>query len=244
MPSDGVVLCVNPTNSLPTSTGVKIGGAAQSSSGEMFLEPGEDHPIMKNVNASAISVTRITMINSYDDYTPLLMLQQYPLLLAKNDPDTKIMVMPFSLHYSNLAVLPEFPLLIMNALKYYFPTTVEGNVFEVGDSITLNARGETLEVTGPINATKFTKFPASIDVSKPGTYTFTQLPMSGIPSIESVFVKIPNAESNINSEELQLVNPYFYEDDGAANVDLLFYLALAMVALLFIEWWLKSREQL
>jgi hypothetical protein len=39
-------------------------------------------------------------------------------------------------------------------------------------------------------------------------------------------------------------NPYFFVDDGSTNIDLLFSLALTMVALLFIEWWLKSREQI
>ena len=63
-------------------------------------------------------------------------------------------------------------------------------------------------------------------------------------SVESVFVKIPATESDINLTESTLVNPYFYEDTGANNVDLLFYFALAMVALLFLEWWLKSREQI
>jgi hypothetical protein len=41
-----------------------------------------------------------------------------------------------------------------------------------------------------------------------------------------------------------LVNPYFFTTDDVEIADLLFYLALALVALLFIEWWLKSREQI
>ncbi len=244
MPSDGVVFCVNPTNALPTSTGIKLGGAAQSSSGEMFLEPAESHPIMNNIDASAISVTRITMINSYDDYIPLMTLQEYPLLLVKDEPHTKMVVMPFSLHYSNLAVLPEFPLIIRNMLNHFFPSTIKGNVFEIGDILDLNARGETLEVAGPGVDTTLTELPAKLKASTPGTYTFKQYPISGDPAIENIYVKIPASESNINSSETVLVNPYFFVDDGSANIDLLFYLALTMVALLFIEWWLKSREQI
>ena len=81
-------------------------------------------------------------------------------------------------------------------------------------------------------------------VVRPGTYTMSQLPMSGEVVIENIFVKIPAAESNINPVESTLTNPYFFEETDSDNVDLLFYFALAVVTLLFLEWWLKSREQI
>ena len=154
-------------------------------------------------------------------------------------------MMPFSLHYSNLALLPEFPLLILNTMSTFFPTTTDEFIFETGDVLDLNARGPFLEVYDPTGTmTTLETLPAQIETDIPGTYTFTQYLMSGDVSVESVFVKIPATESNINLTEATLVNPYFYEDTGANNVDLLFYFALAMVALLFLEWWLKSREQI
>ena len=68
--------------------------------------------------------------------------------------------------------------------------------------------------------------------------------MSGEPVIESIFVKIPGVESDINHVEGVLTNPYFFEETEIISIDLLFYFALAVVTLLFIEWWLKSREQI
>ena len=61
--------------------------------------------------------------------------------------------------------------------------------------------------------------------------------------VDSFYVAIPDEESNINLKEETLTNPYFYSDDEANIMDLLFYFALALVALLLIEWWLKSREE-
>ena len=244
LPTDGVVFCVNP-KSLPSSAGVKMGALAQSSSGnEVFASAGETHPIMNNINASYISITQFYTISTYDGYTPLVTVKDDPLLLVRDEPDSKIVVMPFSLHYSNLALLPEFPLLILNTVNHFFPTTVDEYVFETGDSIDLNARGPFIEVSGPgVNKT-IEKLPASLEVKAPGTYTFIQYPISGTPAVESVYVRIPESESNINLIEPTLTNPYFYTDTGASNIDLLFYFALAMVALLFLEWWLKSREQI
>ena len=65
-----------------------------------------------------------------------------------------------------------------------------------------------------------------------------------VDSPDEVKVTAEETESNINLTVPTLVNPYFYSDADALNVDLLFYFALAMVALLFFEWWLKSREQI
>ena len=60
--------------------------------------------------------------------------------------------------------------------------------------------------------------------------------------MENFFVTIPDIESNIVREEDTLTNPYFPPVLESDNLDLVFYFALALVALMFIEWWLKSRE--
>ena len=248
MPNDGVVLCVNPKN-LPSSTGVKFSGIASSPGGkEVFFEAGETHPMMQGIDPTAISVTQFAVVSDYGDFEPLMTVKDrqgsYPTLLVKDEVDEKVVILPFSLHYSNLILTPEFPLLMRNMLNHFFPVTTDRFIYEAGDTLTLNARGETLDVTGPgLNVTLDT-LPDDVTVKKPGTYTLTQYPISGEPTIESVYVKIPAEESNILSSEGVLENPYFYSDSDAMNIDLLFWFALAMVSLLFIEWWLKSREQI
>ena len=121
--------------------------------------------------------------------------------------------------------------------------TLEEYVFEVNQNVTLNARGDKLDVVGPDVELELEEFPYDLKVIQPGTYTLTQVAMSGDLVIENFFVKIPAAESNIYSEESILTNPYFFEETESVDVDLLFYFALAVVSLLFIEWWLKSRER-
>ena len=54
---------------------------------------------------------------------------------------------------------------------------------------------------------------------------------------------MPEAECNIAEIADELVNPYFAVVEDEADFDLLLYFALALVALLFAEWWLQSREQ-
>ena len=89
----------------------------------------------------------------------------------------------------------------------------------------------------------FTEFPATVDLINPGVYTVIQTPLSGVEVIENFYVRIPYEESNILSVEDSLKNPVFFEAEEDSNLDLLLYLAIALVALLFAEWWLHTREQ-
>lgn len=241
VPTDGIVIYSDPKN-LPASVGVRLGSQINLN-GELFMNFVEDHPIAHKMNPERVSVTRMTGIASSDGYTTLLGYNENPLIMVKDDVDQKIIVMPFSLHYSNIALMPEFPLLMKNVVGYFFPVTLEEYVYEVNQTVTLNARGDILDVTGPDVELPLETFPYDLKVVQPGTYTLVQTAMSGDLVIENFFVKIPAAESNIHMTESTLTNPFFFEETESLDIDLLFYFALAVVVLLFAEWWLKSHEQ-
>ena len=243
MPTDGVVLLANPNpDEVPTSAGFRF-GAVNGFYEETGLTAGDAHDIMNGITAEAITLTRYFPITSYDGFTPLLYCENDAVLIAKNDPDCKLAVMSFSLNYSNLAVMLEFPLMMYNMVEYYLPSTVTTHIFEVGATVSLGARSETLFVSGPNLETVFTEFPATVDLVNPGVYTVTQTPLSGTEVIENFYVRIPRGESNILAVEDSLANPVFFEAEEDSNLDLLLYLAIALVTLLFAEWWLHTREQ-
>ena len=243
MPTDGVVLLADPNpEEVPASAGFRLGGV-NGFYNETPLTAGDAHSIMNGITAELISVTRYYPITSADGFTTLLTCQGDTVLIAKNDPDCKLAVMSFSLNYSNLAVMLEFPLMMYNMVEYYLPSTVTTHIFDVGSSVSLGARSETLFVTGPNLETVFTEFPATVDLVTPGVYTVTQTPMSGTEVIENFYVRIPATESNILAVEDALQNPVYFEAEEDSNLDLLLYLAIALVTLLFAEWWLHTREQ-
>ena len=121
--------------------------------------------------------------------------------------------------------------------------TFEKDVLEIYETVTLNSRSEKLSVVGPgdLNET-FTEFPATIAADAPGLYTVTQTPISGQQIVENFFVTIPPVQSNIVREVDSLTNPYYPPTEDESAIDFMFYFALAVVAILFLEWWLKSRE--
>ena len=246
VPNDGIVIYTN-VGTLPNEAGIRFAQPIASPDGrELFLEEGEAfaHPLMKNITAENISITQLLPVASADGYSTLLSVQGIPAMMIREEKDSKIIVLPFSLHYSNLPLTIEFPLFLSNVISHYFPPTLEKYIYEVKDTVKVNARSELLEIDGPNLDLDLTDFPAEWIANLPGTYTLMQNPLSGELVIESIFVKIPASESNTHLTEGKLINPYFYSVTDSAAVDLLFYIALAAVALLFFEWWLKSREQI
>ena len=151
------------------------------------------------------------------------------------------MVMNFSLHYSNFAIVKEFPLMMYNVMEYFFPLTVDGNSFEVNEKVALATRGESLKVSSldePI-----TNFPATLTLSTPGTYTLTQT-VFGETVEDKIYVRIPKSESNIAAVQEGLDDPYRPGTTEDYLQDLLLWLSVALVSLIFIEWWLQSRENM
>lgn len=239
MPKDGVVILVD-LDQAPEGSGLVLG---TSVNGDFKLAAGETHPVTAYMTPEEIGVTTYRRITAFDGYTPLLFCGGDPILLVKNEADQKVAVLSLNLNKSDLALLPDLPILMLNLFQYFEPTTIAGSVAEVSDTITLNARGTDLMVNGPGMKQELDTIPAEITFIQPGTYTLTQRLISGKDAVESIYVKIPAEESNLFREVDQLNSPYVEQKEQPQDLDLMFYFAIAMVALLFAEWWLQSREQ-
>lgn len=249
LPTDGIVILSNPQD-VATKYGVRVGSTYTTSS-QLGVTPyaGEDHPITNNLMADRMRFTRFTQLVLDASYTPLFGYKDssnidYPLMAVRNDEDLKLVVMPFSLHYSNIAVTEAFPLLVYNMFEYFFPCTVKANSFEVNERVELNARGTELTVTGYNLTETFTSFPAYITVSTPGAYVLTQTTFVGKPIKETIYVRVPEEECNIRKNGDAIAEPYEPKDLSDILEDLLVYIAAALVALLFAEWWLKGRDSM
>ena len=241
MPTDGVVLLVDP-NRAPDGSGLRIGEAIGVNS-QSTLAAGSDHEMMKYVDSSRITIAKYREILSNDGYDELAYYNGEPVILAKNEPQTKVLVWAFDLNYSNLCAMPDFSFMMYNMFNHFIPATISSSSFEIGDTVSFNGRGTDLKVTGNGEDLSFESPKAQMTVSRPGTYTITQKPMAGDHLIiENFFVRIPADESNITKEVDQL--PVINVDRvlEQSHKDLIFYFAIALVVFMFIEWFLQSRK--
>ncbi len=251
LPTDGVVFMMDPD--IAADAGFTLGRVVEIpdwSGDGAALAQGVEHPILNNVTASGILVTKYTQVDedSLDGYDVLLYFEGNPVFFVKNEPNSKIAVMAFSLHNSNLPISLYFPIILYNFFDYYFPETIDGTSFNVYDTVTLNARGTDLTVTDSSNETmSFTETPAQLLLDSIGTYTITQKLMPGNSvadryQTERIYVTIPRLQSNIARTEDELAELLRPAEVGMTYDDLMVYIAAVAVALLMVEWLLQWRK--
>ena len=241
MPTDGLVLLVDP-NGEPEGAGIRFGSSygVESTS---TLAAGNPHDLTKHTDSSRVTIAKYTEIIAQDGYTELAYYNGSPIMLAKNTDEQKVVVWAFDLNYSNIIALPDFAFLMYNMFNYYLPATFNSNYFEIGDVVDITARGTEMKVTGNDGKEYPIDKKGQIALTTPGTYIATQKSMRDDELItEYFFVKVPSDESRITKQVDSL--PVI---DVEMNVevefeDLLFYFAIAMVSLLFVEWALQTKK--
>ena len=245
MPTDGIVFLADPDKA-PVGSGLSL-GRIYDCQGSIPLVQENYHDLIKYIDASSLTLSYFTTLSGYDaSYDTLLTCNGEPVLLLKDEKEAKVIVSLFSVHHSNTPIKYAFPTLMYNLFEYFLPVTVKGNAFEVNESVSLNARGENLVVSGydGQEQLEFDTFPATLKVSIPGTYILTQVTDFGKKLSEKIYVRVPRAESNIWNSADSLSEPNRKETDEDSYKNLIVYFAGALVALLFIEWLLQSRESM
>ena len=150
LPEDGVLVLCNPDfTTLPVSSGIRLAGVGSTANpaGAALVENAK-HPLLNRIDASAITVSKFTKFTLSADFETLLSHADVPMLSVKDVESSKVVLMSFSLHYSNLPILLEFPMLVKNTFDYFFPATVSGNAFSVGEKVEVNSMGQKLSISG------------------------------------------------------------------------------------------------
>ena len=243
LPTDGVVFLCDPdtTNGISEAAGFSLGN-------ELFTESevnaGVAHPITQYFRMDKIKLTKYRPIVSYDSaiYQEVMSINGDPIMLVRNEPNCKMLVMSFNVNFSTLPIEREFPLLIYNMLNYFIPLTMNKHVATVGEEMSFYGRSDELYVTGDGLNEVFTEFPNTVAFEKPGTYRFTQRLINGEERDELLYVRITPSESNIFKVVDTLTDLGMDSFEEADTKDLLLYFAIALVTFLFVEWWLQSKE--
>ncbi len=249
MPTDGVVCIVNP-QATPSGAGFTFTGTTGFIGVNQYIGCDlNEHPLVKGIDFEDIMVSNYSRlaINDSSYETIFHIAGGDPVVLVKDDGPSKVLVINFPLQYSNFAVTKEFPNFFYNVFDYFYPYTVEDgqNSFEINDTVTFDSRSDSVLVTGPNQFEKeYLQFPSEVVVSSYGTYTFMQTTAYGVEKIDKIFVRLPVKESAINGVEGALKNPYTLDVFEELIDDYLFYIALALLALMFAEWLLHSRENI
>lgn len=246
LPTDGIVFMADPDHD--SGAGFDIEGRVNVSRGDgdygSALAIGEEHPILNFIDPSSTRLTEYSRINysSLNNFKTLMYFEGNPVFLLRDDPDSKVVVMAYSVHLSEIAISYYFPTLLYNFVSYFLPQTFSAEVYSVYDTVTLNARASELNMLAPSGERKtFTEFPASVTVDAPGTYSFSQTLIGSTalaPKVqnEKFYVRIDPAQSNIARVEDFFDEPISETTEETHFADFLLWLALAIVLLVLLEW--------
>ena len=133
--------------------------------------------------------------------------------------------------------------MIVNMFDYFIPQTIQDNVFDVGEDITIQARGTDVKVVGGQGETAV-QDPATVSVSTPGSYTVTQVLATGRRAEAAFYVKIASSESNLNRVEDEIPGASLIEKPENIESDIYLWLAVALFAVIFLERFLQAREKI
>jgi Ca-activated chloride channel homolog len=251
IPIDGSIWIINPPTELD-SIGINIGATL---SGDFTLSSGNNLPereqtILNLVRPNNITVSLYRYLSDYDGYTEILMIDNDPVVLAKDVNGQKIVVFAFSLHHSNLPIITDFIMLTYNLSNYSVQNMVDKNLYEAGETIYVRkkASATAMALTSDSETVNFLAIPSTLDIKEPGAYTVTQTLVTGEQVSVGFFVRVNSNQSDFTFDHGSLTNPIVPDtldvvDANQDSFDIIYILAGLMVILLVIEWGLHFYEQ-
>ena len=238
LPTDGVVVLIDP-DTAPQGADFNISGShtVPGLRSLPLVSESESHPLTNKINFNDITVSKYARVNNIGgSYEILATCDGNPVVFARKDENLQTLVVAFSEHFSNNAIKLYFPMLFINLFGYYFPDVTSADCVEVYGSIDVNARGDVAYVTGYEFDREITEFPAKVKFDVPGSYTVSQTTYFDKEMLNNVFVRIPAEECNVTARGETFDAPYFVIDESDYFRDLLLFIEIALVALLFAEW--------
>lgn len=212
--------------------------------------------IARSVSLSGIRVTEYSQVANFDEgYETIMLCDDNPILLTKNDDGLKTVVLGFDIHVSTFPINPYFALLVRNICNYTLTPTVEGTLYTVGDTVKINSKvnaaSVTLKATYLDGSESDNQIVGSADFEPlaPGVYTVTQVLRSGRIVTDTFYVRVAANESTFDKTEATLKNPVAFTDGSEITIsdkdtkEIFIYLAAAMLVIVCIEWGLQYREQ-
>ena len=250
MPIDGTVWLINPS-SIPGEDELTLGATL---SGDYTLSAPNDlgereGEILQYMNPSNITLSSYTYVSNYDEYDKILMNNQDPVILSKDIDGQMLVIFTFSLHNSNLPIIPEYILLMFNLSNYSVKNMVEQYMFYPGDAIEISKKASALSMTVTHNdeVSQYIDFPVTLIAKTPGEYTINQILASGEESTVDFFVRIDRTQCDFDYDYGVLSDPIIPASSDAVDaeldtIDIIYYLTGALLLLMLVEWRLHYNE--
>lgn len=260
LPTDGTVWIVNPlanssyANGVLKTTSITTGKQNCVVNDKFTMEHTSE--VVNLIKSNSFFVNKYMEVE-YDETAlePCIFTESgKPLVLAGNVGLTKLCVLTFDLHYSNLPVTIYMPLLISNMMDYSVKRVVPNYFYDVGDLVEINATPSTEQINILHNNETIIYEKDALEqgvkyeIASSGVYTVIVNPNDKNPTTYSFFAGISDDESNFAIKHNLALGEVNGEEQQGQSVksedkDISIYFAIALLVLLVIEWGVQYREQ-
>ncbi len=150
--------------------------------------------------------------------------------------------MSLNLNYSNLALILEYPILMLNYFDYFLPSLLSNKtVYDINEIISLNPRGTNLSLGNDvIIADELNNY--KINVSTIGSYDITQTLLSTSKVTETIFVKLSTNSSDFSKKNTDVLT--VNRPKSTDTKQLTVYLGIILFCVIVVEKYFNSKETL
>ncbi|MGN0819019.1 MAG: VWA domain-containing protein [Christensenellaceae bacterium] len=227
----------------------------------------EIREVERDRGQGVFNYTRYIKSNISEDYlTPLVSSSTGDPLIMGGYNENRIPVVVFSFKMSTtdfVMIWENFPQMFSNMVGYSARYTLDSYLYSIGDKVEMSAKPNAAKLVLSVGEDEnkedieFTEFSATSGLSytlkRGGVYTLTQYDANDnqIGKTVEFFTRCDPDESNFNLKGGTLVSDEFIPSDGeeatinsdVSYTDLSKWFAIALIALIVIEWGLQYREQ-
>ncbi len=250
VPSDGAVWFINPVAS-DDNTGFSVQSTDNelSSPGALSYSSSTSSRVQELLSgaSSTIYISKYVKCGFYRSFYTLLSYGGNPMLFAgTNSYGNREVVFAFDLHDSDIALTPDFVVLVSNLLNYTFPDIVEGTSYYCGDTVTINVLSgcESITVTSPLGTISYIEASsdyAELTLTEVGTYIITLDNGKGTVKLYSSLAKEERYTSETADYFVVTGEPGTETRDGI--YDDLLYLFIILAVLFIADWGVYCYEQ-
>ncbi len=252
LPSDGAVWMICPNRST-NNAGFSVQGTIDLATPGMLDRSKSTSTmtrmLLEHISGNNIYISSYVRCSLYREFTTLYSYKSTPVVFAgTNAYGNREVVFAFDIHRSDLAMLPDFVVLLKNCMEYSFPDVIEEGNYYVGDTAIVNVltNCEAIRVESPegnVSYLSTSVATSELTLTEAGVYTITAT-IDGNQRNFKIFAALPEAEREPAEPITELAIQGQATEGGFDGLyDPLFVLFICLAVIFALEWGVYCYEK-
>lgn len=252
LPDDGAVWLIGPTGStndsgfsVQSENPLDAGGILQKTKSTSTMA----RTMLEGIAGDTIYISSYIRCSLYREFTTLYSYRNNPVVfVGTNTFGNREVVVAFDIHKSDIALLPDFVVLLKNCFEYSFPDVVEGTSYHVGETTMVNVltNCDSIRVESPLGNVSYLSTNVAtteLNLTEAGVYSITAT-IEGVMREFKIFAAVPETERMTEVAPVELIVQGTAEEGGFdGQYDPLFILFICLAVIFAMEWGVYCYEK-